>query len=228
MLNQENFDPPFTSEKGGLRGVPWKDFSKFGFGFRKANSSSVYVPEDLVQQNLKHGCLYKGKSKYLSDEVYAEEEEDDEEIRYLQKLRTSKIASSDGAEYEDETRVRKLRKISKVMDRNIDGNGLVAGDYNLPRSTKGSKKSRTSRASEDIEYLEDEELVSDGEVDNKNRNQRKEQSDIPEYSKKESSITTRRRAILTGREISPGLGAGSIQFPNGLPRGPPRSEHCLL
>ncbi|KAL0335436.1 UNVERIFIED_CONTAM: hypothetical protein Sradi_4755500 [Sesamum radiatum] len=218
---QENFDPDFMGEKGGLRGVPWKDFSKIGFSFRK-----VDAPEESVKPALKLGRSSKSKSiikKYSSDEIYdVEDDDDDDEIRYLQKLKTSRNASYDNTEYEDETRGKKLRKISRVMDRNIDGHALGIGDYDSSRSGKENKKSRSVRASEDTDYMEEEESVSDGEIEHKNKKQKKEPIDVSEYSKKESLITTRRRAILTGRDISPGLGASLIQFPDGLPPAPPR------
>ncbi|KAK4402128.1 hypothetical protein Sango_0953500 [Sesamum angolense] len=149
-------------------------------------------------------------------------DDDDDEIRYLQKLKTSRNASYDNTEYEDETRGKKLRKISRVMDRNIDGHALGIGDYDSSRSGKENKKSISVRASEDTDYMEEEESVSDGEIEHKNKKQKKEPIDVSEYSKKESLITTRRRAILTGGDISPGLGASLIQFPDGLPPAPPR------
>ncbi|KAL0364851.1 UNVERIFIED_CONTAM: hypothetical protein Sangu_0582700 [Sesamum angustifolium] len=185
---QENFDPDFMGEKGALRGVPWKDFSKIGFSFRKMDA-----PEESVKPALKLGRSSKSKN-----------------------------SSYDNTEYEDETRGKKLRKISRVMDRNIDGHALGIGDYDSSRSGKENKKSRSVRASEDTDYMEEEESVSDGEIEHKNKKQKKEPIDVSEYSKKESLITTRRRAILTGRDISPGLGASLIQFPDGLPPAPPR------
>ncbi|PIN10067.1 hypothetical protein CDL12_17358 [Handroanthus impetiginosus] len=187
------------------------------------------MPEASVKQASRQGRSSKSKSikKYSSAEVYheeedEEEEDDDDEIRYLRKLKTSKIASGDNAEYEDETRGKKLRKISRVMDRNMDEYALGIGDYDSSRSAKESKKSRSVRPSEDTDYMEEEESVSDGEIKQKNKKQRKDPIDVSEYPKKESSVTTRRRAILIGRDSSPGLGASLVHFPDGLPPVPPR------
>ncbi|KAH6820124.1 hypothetical protein C2S53_015927 [Perilla frutescens var. hirtella] len=227
LNDQENFNIQDIDEKGGLRGVPWKDFSKSGFALGKMDSFGEPITEDSVKQPLKHDRSSKNKStikKYSADELYDEDDDyDDDEIRYLQKLKTSRISSYDNTEYEDGTRGKKLRKISRVMDRDIEDSTLGLGVYGSSRSVKESKKSRSARASEDTDYTEDEESVSDGEVEHKNKKQRKAPIDAVEYSK-ESSITTRRRATLTGREISPSLGAGarSIQFPDGLPPAPPR------
>lgn len=222
LNHQESYNLHDIDEKGGLRGVPWKDFSKTSFVFGKVDSFGADIAEESVKQALKHDRSSKNKSRIKKssvDEVY--DEDDDDEIRYLQKLKTSRIASYDNTEYEDGTRRKKLRKISRVMDRDIEDSSLGIGDYGSSRSVKESKKSRSARASEDTDYTEEEESVSDGEVEHKNKKQRKAPIDVAEYSK-ESSITTRRRATLTGRESSPGLGARSIQFPDGLPPAPPR------
>lgn len=187
------------------------------------------MPEGTVKQATKLGRSMKSKSvvkKYSSDEGY-DEEDDDDEIRYLQKLKTSKIASYENTEYEIQTRGKKLRKIDSVMNRNINEYPSVIRDNDPFRSVKESKKSRSARVYEDTDYMEEEQSVSDGEIKHKNKKQRKEPIEVSEYSK-ETSVTTRRRAILTGRDISPGLGASSIQFPDELPPAPPRSEHCLL
>lgn len=219
LNRQENYNLRGTDEKGGLRGVPWKDFSKASFVFGKVDSAGADIPEESVKKALKHDRSSKTKSKikkYSADEVFDEDDGDDE-IRYLQKLKTSRIAPYDNAEYEGGTRRKKLRKISRVMDRDIEDSSLGIGDYGSTRSAKESKKSRPARVSD----TDEEESVSDGEVEHKNKKQQKTPINVAEHSK-EGAITTRRRAILTGRENSPGLGARSIQFPDGLPPAPPR------
>lgn len=211
--------------------MPWKDFSRTGFALGKGDSFVADIPEEPVKQALKHNRSSRNKSiikNYSAGEVYDEDDDDDDEIRYLQKLKTSRIASYDNTEYEDGTiRGKKLRKISRVMDRDIEGSSLGIGGYGSSRSIKESKKSRSARAYEDSDYSDDGDSVSDGEAENKNKKQQKAPIDGGEYSK-ESSITTRRRATLTSREVSPSLGSKSIQFPDGLPPAPPRSEPCLL
>ncbi|GER49456.1 HIT zinc finger [Striga asiatica] len=197
-------------QKVSLRGLPWKDFSRTGFSFRKMGSLGVDVIEDSVKLAKKHSRPSISKSnKFLTDELYDEEEDD--EIRYLKKLKATRSVSYDSAEYEEENRGKKLRKISKVMERHIP-------DID---SVKGRKSLRPVRASEDYDYVEEDELVSDGETENKNKKQRKEQIGVVEYSNK-SSITTRRKAILTSRDMSLGVHFSSIQFPDGLPPVPPR------
>ncbi|KAL7119966.1 hypothetical protein ACP275_02G094400 [Erythranthe tilingii] len=226
-FQQDNPDLCFTVKKGSLSGVPWRDFSKTGFSLRKVDSFGVDIPEESVKPAVKHiGRSSKSKpvmKKYSSDEVYGEEDDDDDddEIRYLQKLKTSKIALDDNIDCEDESRGKKLLKLSRVLNRNSDEYASVIGDYDSSRSCKKSRKSKSVRAFEDTEYMEEEGSVSEGEIKHKNKKQTKEPIDFSEYSKG-SSITTRRRANLTGRDISPGLVANSVQFPDGLPPAPPR------
>ncbi|KAG8369079.1 hypothetical protein BUALT_Bualt15G0112900 [Buddleja alternifolia] len=221
LLEQENLDLHFTGEKVGLRGVPWKDFSKIGFSFVKMDSFEVDVPDDSDKQSFKHGRLSKSKSIYKKSPSVEEYDEEDDEIRYLQKLKTSRIASFDNTDYEEESRGKKLRKISNVMNRNTE-EVYALGDYDSSRSGKESKKSGSMKAYGDADYMEEEESVSDVEIELKNKKQRKESISISEFPNKESSVTTRRRAILSGKDIATGLGASSIQFPDGLPPAPPR------
>lgn len=220
MTKQENLDS--ASEKGGLRGVPWKDFSKTGFSFEKLHIPRVDTPEESIKQTLKHGRSYKNKQvnkKFPSVEVYDDEEEegeddddDDAEIRYLLKLKTSRTASFHDIGYENKTRVRKLRKISKVMD----------------KSTQETTNSSSLIALEDIEYTKEEGSAPDSDIEPKSRKSRREATDDSDFSKRDSSITTRRRAIQTGRDNSPSFGASLIQFPDGLPPAPPRSTYNSL
>lgn len=202
---QGNLDP--VRGKGSLRGLPWKDFSSTGFSFEKVGAS----------RGLKHERSHKTKhptNMSPSDEVY--DEEDDDEIRYLQKLKSSKFSSYRNIGYEEGTRGKKLRKLSNVMDRDTSGYGLNMGGYEYPRSGKESKKPGSIRSSEDTDFMEEaeEESVLDS-------------IDVPELNKRGSSITTRRKAIETGLDNSPSLGPSLIQFPDGLPPAPPRSKHQL-
>ncbi|XP_022857255.1 micronuclear linker histone polyprotein-like [Olea europaea var. sylvestris] len=168
------------------------------------------------------------ENKYVSrkssfDEA-SEEEEDDDEIRYLQKLKTSRMSASHNTEHGVEPRSQKLRRISGVMDRDLDGYDVGVRDYNISSSGKESKKPRPDRISEDTDYAEDEESVSDGELETKNKKQLKESFEVSVSSKGERAITTRRQALQKGRDISMSSDANFIEFPNGLPPAPPRKQ----
>ncbi|KDP23390.1 hypothetical protein JCGZ_23223 [Jatropha curcas] len=232
---EENVDdnPSFASDKGsGLRGVPWKDFSRSGLSVGKTDVSRVRMPDENLspKQTDNYEPVRKSKrvpKKRLLDGVIDDEGEDDDEIRYLEKVKTSKITTDYGAENEDEEqgRSRKQRKISRVLKRNIDGlYDADVGDQSSLRFGKESKKSKSGIASDDTDYLEEEELGSDGEPTTKRKKIRKELVDIMGNSKKEMTVTTRQRALQTGKDVSSSFGASFIEFPNGLPPAPPKKQ----
>ncbi|KAJ6876616.1 hypothetical protein NC651_029575 [Populus alba x Populus x berolinensis] len=205
-LIEENLDDnrSFTSGKGsGLRGVPWKDFSRSGLNVRKTDGLRG---ENLSsKQTDQYEPVRKSKrvpKKRLLDGVLDDGGEDDDEIRYLEKVKTLKISTDYGAEFEDEEGgSRKQRKISRVLKRNVDGlYDLDAGDHGSTRFGKEGKKSKSGRVSEDTDYVEEEELGSDGDPTSKNKKPRKELADLSVDSKKEMTVTTRQRALQTGKD----------------------------
>ncbi|CAK7340537.1 unnamed protein product [Dovyalis caffra] len=228
-LIEENLDDnrSFTSGKGsGLRGVPWKDFSRSGLNVGKVDGLRV---EDLSsKQTDQYEPVRKSKrvpKKRLLEGVLDDGGEDDDEIRYLEKVKTSKISTNSGAEFEDEDGgSRKQRKISRVLKRNVDVlYDVDAGDHGSSRFGKEGKKSKSGRVSVDTDYMEDEELGSDGDPTSRRKKPRKELADLSVDSKKEMTVTTRQRALQTGKEASPGF-ASLIEFPNGLPPAPPKKQ----
>ncbi|KAI5566249.1 hypothetical protein BDE02_13G007800 [Populus trichocarpa] len=227
-LIEENLDDnrSFTSGKGsGLRGVPWKDFSRSGLNVRKTDGLRG---ENLSsKQTDQYEPVRKSKrvpKKRLLDGVLDDGGEDDDEIRYLEKVKTLKISTDYGAEFEDEEGgSRKQRKISRVLKRNVDGlYDVDAGDHGSTRFGKEGKKSKSGRVSEDTDYVEEEELGSDDPT-SKNKKPRKELADLSVDSKKEMTVTTRQRALQTGKDASSGF-PSLIEFPNGLPPAPPKKQ----
>ncbi|KAF9669848.1 hypothetical protein SADUNF_Sadunf13G0007100 [Salix dunnii] len=228
-LIEENLDDnrSFTSGKGsGLRGVPWKDFSRSGLNVRKTDGLRG---ENLSsKQTDQYEPVRKSKrvpKKRLLDGVLDDGDEDDDEIRYLEKVKTLKISTDHGADFEDEEGgSRKQRKISRVLKRNVDGlYDVDSGDHGSSRFGKEGKKSKSGRVSEDIDYVEEEELGSDGDLTSKNKKPRKELADQSVDSKKEMTVTTRQRALQTGKDASSGF-PSLIEFPNGLPPAPPKKQ----
>ncbi|PSS03075.1 INO80 complex subunit B like [Actinidia chinensis var. chinensis] len=234
LILQDTSDDDHSSspeKESGLQGVPWKDYSRSGFSVMSANSLRGKKPEESVssKQPDKSEPVRKSKripKKRLLDGAF-DDEDDDGELRYLEKLKISKVANDYSAEYEDDEEVgnRKKHKISKVMKRKVDGRSNVdAGDYSSSRSGKEVKKFKSEKASEDTDYDEEEELVSDGEPETKRKKQKKELADLLGDSKRESAITTRQRALQTVKDISSKSGASLVEFPNGLPPAPPRKQ----
>ncbi|RZC48675.1 hypothetical protein C5167_017100 [Papaver somniferum] len=136
---------------------------------------------------------------------------DDEEIRYLERLKTSKATPDFARENGDdgEEGSRKHRKISMVLKTKAVGDQY---DEDLePGSSKGrdsTKNSRSKLANEDADFVGEEEPASDSELEHK----------------KEVSLTSRQRALQSGKDVSAGPGASMIEFPNGLPPAAPRKQ----
>lgn len=208
---QENSDESrsLSSDKGsGLRGVP-----------RKANSSRDGMLEEPVRKSK------RVPKRRLLDAV-DDGNDDDVEVRYLEKLKTSKMTSdySVGFNEDEERKSRKERTISTVMKGSGVGQYSVdVGDYGKSRSGKEGKKSKVGRVLDDTDYEEDEEAFSDGEPTTKRKKLTKEFVESSSYNK-EMTVTTRQRALKTGKDVSSSLGASLIEFPNGLPPAPPRSQ----
>lgn len=215
----------FTSDKGTrLHGRPSKD-SRNVFNAGKADSLG---PDDNIYEKEMEPVR---KSKRVSRRRFIEESLDDEEdnnleIQYLEKLRTSRITSDYDAGYkDDEDRdSRKQRRISRVLKRNSDRQYEVdMGDYGSSRLRNETKKFSSGRVSDDTDYEEEEESISDDEPNSKRRKPRKEFLNSIVDTKKEMTVTTRQRALQTGKDVSCSLDATLIEFPNGLPPAPPRS-----
>lgn len=179
----------------------------------KADTSKSRMPEEPIR-----------KSKRIPKRRFLDEAgdagDDDVEVRCLEKLKAPKVTSDYSLEdQEDEERaIRKERKISSVGQYSAD-----LGDYGISRSSKEGKKSRPGRVFDDTDYLEEDEPVSDGELNTKRKKPRREFVESSSDNKKEMTVTTRQRALQTGTDVSSSLGATAIEFPNGLPPAPPRS-----
>lgn len=147
------------------------------------------------------------------DGEFGDGDEDDDEIRYLERLKTSKVS----AVYRDEEVSRKHRKLSSVSDMETSASSRSIKD--------GKGKSRSDKMYEDTDYEEDEDSVSDVEPEHKKKKrQKKESVDVLMDSKREMTLTTRQRALQSSKDAS-ASGANLIEFPNGLPPAPPRSEN---
>lgn len=197
-----------SKKRAGLQGLPWKDFSRGGFSLGKEDSLMAKISG---KQGDKSEPVRKSKrvpKRRVLDEEFGEDDEDDE-IRYLEKLK-SKVTA--GYKEDDEESSKKLRKLSSME--NIGSSRLA----------KDGKKSRSDRALEDTDY-EEEGLLSDGELECNKKKQKKESVDLLMDGKKEMTLTTRQRALQSSKDGSTSAPGGSlIEFPNGLPPAPSRSE----
>lgn len=217
-------DDRSSPDKGsGLRGVQLKGYSSSGFSVMNPNSlRGKKIEESVSTMHDKFEPVRKSKrvpKKRSLDGAFDDENDDDEELRYLEKLKFSKRAAENNAEYEsdDEVGSRKRHKISKVLNRNFAG-----------RPSVDAKKSRSVRTFKDTDYVEEEQLVSDGEPETTKKKQRKELVDDLGDGKREMAITTRQRALESVKHISSNSGASVIEFPNGLPPAPRSKRLCFF
>ncbi|KAL3515955.1 hypothetical protein ACH5RR_022857 [Cinchona calisaya] len=221
-----------TKDKvSGLGGIPWKDFSKSGFSVKKPDISLGRMPEQSVSIKQSGTLDSSRKSKRVPKkrslgEVFDDGEDNyDDEIRYLEKARRLRLASSHGADYQDVDVVghKKQQNMSRFSHGEICGNDIDLRYYNSSSSGKEGKKSKSVITSEDTDYCEDEDSVSDDELEPKKILGKELMDDSGDF-RREMAITTRQRALKSGRSTSSPSGASFIEFPNGLPPAPPKKQ----
>ncbi|GAB4841778.1 hypothetical protein Ancab_022502 [Ancistrocladus abbreviatus] len=219
MIVKDNLDDDRclpTDKRCGLQGIPWKDFSKGGFSLGKDDSSMGKIsgrnqsgkPGDKSDPVRKSRRVPK---KRVRDGAFDDEDEDDE-IRYLEKLKNAKYSA--GYRDIDEESGKKHRRLSKVSGscENMEGKG----------SSWSGKEGKKKSPSEDADY--EEEAVSDGENDGGAKKKlRKEHLDSIVEPRREMTLTTRQRALQSGKDVS-ASGRSLVEYPNGLPPAPPRKQ----
>lgn len=203
----------------GLQGVPWKDFSEGNFGFRK-ESSKEKMPRDRSSEKKLDKSEPSRKSRRTPkrralDEAF-DDEDDDDEIRYLEKIRNLKVNADSGTKNDDSEEGSKHQQ-NRVSKRRPDHQSLE--DVGVSSLGRDGKRSRSERAYEDADYREEEEPSSDGLLDSRSKIQ-KEFVDSPVEANKETSLTRRQRALQSGKDASTNL----VEFPDGLPPAPSRKH----
>ncbi|KAK2968339.1 hypothetical protein RJ640_021728 [Escallonia rubra] len=215
--SDEDHSPP-TDRKIGLQGVPWKDFSRGGFNLGKEDYQMGKMPEKNASKRQVEKSERVRKSRRVPKRRVLDgefDEDEDDEIRYLEKLEKLK-SSKVSAGYKDVEEEQCLDRVSK------GGRYEKLEDFGPSKSAKDGKKSKSERVSGDIDYEAEEQLVSDSEAGGKKKKKPKKDSpDLPTESKRETTLTTRQRALL-GKETS--SASGLIEFPNGLPPPAPRKQ----
>ncbi|KAG6575761.1 hypothetical protein SDJN03_26400, partial [Cucurbita argyrosperma subsp. sororia] len=215
-FQQENFTGNHSpsERRGGLHGVPWRDFSRGGFGLEKEEP----LTGKMAGRNSagKHGAESVRKSKRASKKRVLNgdfDDDEDDEIRYLEKLKTSKGYA--GYRDDGDEPIKKQRKLSSISS---------VENYGASKHDKDGKKARSDMASEDKDYEEEEESASDGDVEANHKKQRKESIDALMDGKREMTLTTRQRALQSSKDATSARGSSLIEFPNGLPPAPPRKQ----
>ncbi|KAF5187630.1 Hit zinc finger and papa-1-like domain-containing protein [Thalictrum thalictroides] len=236
LILQENSDDdqsPPPGEASGSQGVPLKDFSRGSSSIgKKTDNLQAKTPDESIfaKQTDKFEPTRKSKRvpkpRFL-DGTFGDGDEDDE-IRYLERFKTSKHSADHGAndeddEYEGGNKHRRMSSVSK--GRLVDSGYDEEVGFGLSRAGRdGKKKPRSEKINEDTDYAGEEDLVSDVESEIKRKKQKKESLDTLIEGKKEMSLTTRQRALQSGKDTTTGSGGSLIEFPNGLPPAPPRKQ----
>lgn len=211
LILQDGADHPPLDQKSGLPGVPSKDFPRGRLSLGKmVAKNGIEKPGEKPDPVRKSRRVPK---KRVLDGAF-DEDEDDDELRYLEKIRIPKVAGHRDFDAESTKKQRNLLRVSK-------GEKYEILDE-VGNSSKDGKRSRSDRGSEDTDY--EEEMLSDVEPEAKKRKQRKDSFDSPPESKREITLTTRQRALLSSKDTSTTSGASQIEFPNGLPPPPPRKQ----
>ncbi|XVF62460.1 hypothetical protein PTKIN_Ptkin09bG0009500 [Pterospermum kingtungense] len=183
---------PYLSEKGKGYGVQWNDFSRSGSGYGKGYSSRGKAPDESVAVNETDRNEATRKSKrvpkrrVLNVGITSDDDDEDEEIRYLGRLN----ASNGPSNYRDED---------------------------------DERNGRDTAISEDRDYVEEDEPLSDDEPGSKRKKLGRGSVDLYAEGKTESTPTTRNRAFQSGKDVFSGLGV-SLEFPDGLPPAPPKKQ----
>nr|XP_016477656.1 PREDICTED: uncharacterized protein LOC107799098 [Nicotiana tabacum] len=179
-----------ADKKSGSKGISWNDFSGGTFGTSKGDMGRNVLEKqgDKPHQNRKSKKMPK---RLVLDGL---DDDEDDEIRYLEKLKTSKVAGYKDLG-EESTKTRSLSRVLKVDKYEILDD--------VGRSGKEVERI-SDRSSEYTDYEEDS-------------------PETPAETKREASLTTRQRALLSSRDTS-ATSANQIEFPNGLPPPPPRKQ----
>ncbi|CAK7348438.1 unnamed protein product [Dovyalis caffra] len=212
-LEDEHF---VLGKRPGLQGVPWKEFSRGGFSLGKEDLMGKTSSKNTAgKPGDKSEAVRKSKrapKRRVLDGEFGEDDEDDE-IRYLEKLKL-KVSSrhKEDDENDDDESSKKQRKLST-----LESNGAL-------RLVKDGKKiSRSDRAPEDEDY-EGEEPLSDGEFIGSKKKQKKESVESLTDGKREMTLTKRQRALQSSKDGSSVHDANLIEFPDGLPPAPSKKQ----
>lgn len=210
-------DAPRHNQKSVLRdnmntdnpaqGICWEDFQAGTITHKSEADSSGRISEENVPEKLSHGSIPSfepvRKSKRVPKRrVLDGAFDEDDEIRYLKRLKTAKAS--------------------------LDVRSVAVGAGNgLSRTSKDGKKNAiVDRESEDTDYIgeEENELGSDMEILVGRKKKRTESVDSLMDCKREITLTTRQRALQSGKDEAAGVNTSYIEFPNGLPPAPSKKQ----
>lgn len=179
------------------------DLEVRGSGNYRGKVAVDYATDDKLEAVRKSKRVPKRR---MIDESY----EDIGGISFTKVNADSRFEYEYGVEEESKPR----RSILRVPKRDGDRVGARTG--------KDIKTSRPEKSFNDVDYSDDEDMVSDEDLGASKRKKIKKVVDSVSEFRNELVITTRQRALQTGNDVSIS-GGNLLEFPNGLPPAPPRS-----
>ncbi|XP_072983193.1 uncharacterized protein [Typha latifolia] len=226
-MSDDDYPPP--EKANDLQGASRKDFNGgcFSRGEKEDSHSKSTEKSMHVKEKDKHQSITfvepvrksKRVPKRRTRESSFRDGDEDDEIRYLERLKTSKSSVGQSVEHEDDDDSVKKRKISKVSQSRRSAYDVDV-DYSMSRSNNVSRrKLKAVKQLDDTDYIEEEEHGSDDELDAKERKLKKESPEQLTYARAEP-LMTRRRAL----QSSKAAGESLIEFPDGLPPAPTRKQ----
>ncbi|KAF9688168.1 hypothetical protein SADUNF_Sadunf02G0169100 [Salix dunnii] len=211
-LEEDHF---VSGRRPGLQGVPWKEFSREGFSIRKEDCSLGMTSSKNTagKQGDKPETVRKSKRAPKRRVLVEGDDDEDDEIRYLEKLK-SKVPTRH--KEDDGESSKKQLKLST-----LENNGTS-------RPVKDGKKiSRSHRAPEDGDN-EEEESLSNRDFEGSKKKQKNESIESLTNGKKEMTLTKRQQALQSSKDGSSVPDANLIEFPNGLPPAPSKKQKDKL
>lgn len=216
IISQDNFDAFPREKASGSLGDHWEDGGGANSGMPGDHHQGVSCEPVRKSRRVP-------KRRILDGEF--EDGEEDDELRYIERLKTLRNSADSTAEKgKDEERGAKKLKLSMITKNS--SSHVVDGDYEFSRMAKDSrKKSRSGRFSEDSDYVEEDDPVSDDNPEEKKKKKLKKLASDSSSDVRLEPLTTRQRALLPGKD---GNGSSVIEFPDGLPPAPPRKQKQKL
>lgn len=214
----------YSFDDGKGFGVGSKDISKTDSSSWKGNPLKVKFGESSLNESVRK-CKRVPK-RCILDVGYGEDDDEDEEIRYLERYNASKVTGVDDGEEQGNHKESRILRVSQnhLM---IGGlyNGSV-GDYGSSRLENNSrKKLKSEEAYKDTDYLEEEETTSDDEPGPIGKKLKKGSPYLYSEGQEESIPVTRNRSLQYGIDNSDGSSASFVNFSTCLL--PPKSKSKL-
>ncbi|XP_031498806.1 uncharacterized protein LOC116263274 [Nymphaea colorata] len=231
----EDQSPPESGK--GLQGIPWKDFHNGGFRLQlkldsriKGSKRSVFGKPTETTLSAVSEPIRKSKrvpKRRMLDGDFDGGDEDDNEVRYLERLKASKASGDHDADQNGKSHKQRTSRISRrfgACDFEEDG------DYDIGASSrKENRKKPRSRDIDGLYFVDEEEkglVDEDDETVGFSSGFRKKKKrgliDTLIDDKKEVPLTTRQRALQSRKD--PSSAAGLVEFPDGLPPAPSRKQ----